>query len=75
MVSERIETIRKKFHREWLLIAVDKIDKKKTIPLTGKLLFHSPYIDEVDKKSMKYRGEALLIFSEDRFPEGMAAAF
>ena len=75
MHSEKIETIRKKFRREWLLIAVDKMDEKRTVPLTGKLLAHSPHRDEIYRKEMKYRGHTLTVFSEDGFPEGYAAAF
>ena len=75
MKSQKIETIRKKFHREWLLIAVDKVDESTTTPLTGRLLFHSPHCYEVDKKSIKYKKRALVVFSEDKFPDGYAAAF
>ena len=73
--SELIEKIRKKFHREYLLIAVDKVDEKTTTPLTGRLIFHSPHRDEVYKKMMKHRGLDFFVYSEDSFPKGMAAAF
>lgn len=70
-----IEILRKKYHKEWLLIAIEKIDKKTTIPLIGRLLAHSPRREEIDKKSMEYKKPALLVYSEDKFPEGYAAAF
>ena len=73
--SELIEKIRKKFHREWLIIAVDKFDEKTTTPLAGRLIFHSPHRNEVYKKLMKHRGFDLIVSSEDSFPKGMAAAF
>jgi len=75
MKTQKIETIREKFHREWLLIAIDKMDEKRTIPLTGRLLAHSPHRDEIYAKSSHYRGHALVVSSEDRFPKGYAAAF
>jgi len=75
MVSKKIEQIRKKFQREWLLIDVDKMDEKTTTPLTGKLLFHSPHNDEVHQVALKHRGQLLLIHSDGRFPKGYVAAF
>ena len=75
MRSEKIETIRKRYHREWLLIAVDKMDKATTTPLTGRLLAHSPHRDEIYNKEMNYKGHTLTVCSEDTFPKGYAAAF
>lgn len=75
MHSQKIEAIRKKFYREWLLIAIDKMDNKRTIPLTGHLIAHSPHRDEIYKLDMKHRGHTLTVYSEDGFPEGYAAAF
>jgi len=75
MKSQKIETIRKRYHREWLLIAIDKMDEKRTIPLTGRLLAHTPHRDEIYTKSSRYRGHALVVYSEDGFPKGYAAAF
>lgn len=74
-MSQKIEQLRKKYKREWLLIAIDKMDERTTTPLTGRLIFHSPHRDEVDKKSMKVRGHALIIHSDRAFPKGYAAAF
>ena len=70
-----IETLRKKHKKEWLLIAIRKMDKKRTIPLLGQLLAHSAHREEIDQKSMKYKKPALVVYSEDKFPEGYAAAF
>jgi hypothetical protein len=75
MKTQRIEAIREKFHREWLLIAVDDMDKSTTTPLTGRLLAHSPHRDEIYRLDMKYRGHTLTVYSEDGFPRGYAAAF
>ena len=75
MKTQGIEQMRKKFHREWLLIAVDKMDEERTIPLTGRLLLHSPHRDEVYRRELKYKGHTLTVYSEDSFPEGYAAAF
>ena len=75
MKIQKIETIRKKFHREWLLIAIDKMDKLTTTPLTGRLLAHSPHRDEIYRLDMKYKIHTLTVYSEDGFPKGYAAAF
>ena len=75
MKTQNIEAIRKRFHREWLLIAVDKMDEERTIPLTGRLLTHSPHRDEIYRKEMKCKGHTLTVYSEDGFPKGYAAAF
>lgn len=77
MKSEKIEAIKKRFHREWLLIAVDKIDESATTPISGKLLAHSPHRDEIYQKllSLKRRRNMLVECSEDRLPKGYVAAF
>ncbi len=77
MKIENIEKIKKRFHREWLLIAVDKIDEATTTPITGKLIAHSPHRDEVYRKlfSLKRRRNILVECAEDRLPKGYAAAF
>lgn len=51
MKSQKIETLRKRFHNEWLLIAVDETDEATTTPLTGRLLAHSKNRDEIYKKT------------------------
>lgn len=78
MNTLKIEAIKKKFHREWLLIAVDKIDESTTIPVSGKLIAHSPYRDEIYKKLLPLKKRdwlALVEYSEDKLPKGYAAAF
>ena len=75
MKVQEIETIRKQFHREWLLIALGKVDDGTTTPLTGRLLLHSPHRDEIYAKSKNYKKPALIVYSEDGFPKGYAAAF
>lgn len=77
MKSQRIETIKKRYHREWLLVAVNKIDESTTTPLSGKLIFHSPHRDEVYQKLLKLprKKNILVEYSEDSLPKGFAAAF
>jgi len=70
-----IEAIRKKYKKEWLLIAIDKMDKKRTVPLFGHILAHSPRRYEIDQRSMNYAKPALVVYSDDKFPKGYAAAF
>lgn len=74
MKLQRIETIRKRFRREWLLIALGEVNKNAT-PLTGHLLAHSPHRDEIYAKSKSYKRPALIVYSDNGFPKGYAAAF
>ena len=75
MKAQSIEKIRKRFKREWLLIAIDKMDRDTTTPLTGRLLAHSPHRYEIAQASIKYPKRALVVFSENNFPPGYVAAF
>ena len=75
MKSQNIESIRKKFRQEWLLIAVEKIDKTKTLPLEGRLLAHSKDRDEIYQKMLRYKHNTYLTYSEDVLPKGYAVAF
>lgn len=75
MRFQKIEDIRKKFHREWLLIAIDKMDDATTTPLTGRLLAHSKLRDEMYNEEAKHRGNTLTVYSDDDLPKGYAAAF
>ena len=68
MKSQPIDIIRKRFDREWLLIAIDRMDEATTTPLSGRLLAHSPHRAAIDRASIKYPKRALVIFSEDNFP-------
>ena len=73
--AELIEKLRKRFHREWLLIAITEMDEATTTPVRGQLLAHSPHRDEINRASQQYPKRALVVFSEDTFPPGYAAAF
>ena len=75
MKSLPIDQIRRRYKREWLLIAVEEMDEETTTPLRGCLLAHSPHRDEIDRASVRYSKPALVVFSEDTFPPGYAAAF
>lgn len=75
MKAQRIEAIRKRFHREWLLIAVREMDEATTTPRTGCLLAHSPHRQDIYERSRRYPRPALIVYSEDTFPRGYAAAF
>lgn len=77
MKTEKIETIKRRYHREWLLIAVDKVDEATTTPLSGRLVAHSPHRDEIYRKlsSFSRKAEILIEYSEDSLPKGYAAAF
>lgn len=73
--SQSIEALRARFRREWLLIAVDKLDAATTTPMQGRLLAHSPHRDELYAKERAVRGLTLTVYSEDDLPQGYAAAF
>ncbi len=77
MKTQKIEAIKKRFHREWLLIAVDKVDEATTTPISGRLITHSPHRDEVYRKlfSLPRKSDILVEYSEDGLPPGYAAAF
>ena len=77
MKSQDIKIIKKRYRREWLLIAVDKIDETTTTPISGKLIAHSPHRDEVYQKliHLSKMGKILVEYSEDSLPKGYAAAF
>ena len=75
MKKQMIDQIRKKFHREWLLIAIDEMDEATTTPRKGRLLVHSPHRHDVYERSRHYPHPALIVYSENEFPKGFAAAF
>ena len=75
MKSQSVEKIRRRFKREWLLIAIDEMDEATTTPLKGRLLAHSPHHYEIYKASVKYPKRALVVFSQDNFPPGYVAVF
>jgi len=77
MKIEKIESIKKRYHREWLLIALNKIDESTTTPISGRLISHSPHREDIYRLLLKPpKGKKLLVeYSEDTFPKGYAAAF
>jgi hypothetical protein len=77
MKTEKIAAIKKRFHREWLLIELDEVDESTTTPISGKLLFHSPHRYEVYSRLLSlHRRKAVLVEnSADSLPKGYAAAF
>ncbi len=76
MKSEPIGKIRKRFKNEWLLIAVDKMDKARTLPLTGRLLAHSPHRDEIYEEMLHHKELTLVTHCEPGvLPPGFGAAF
>ncbi len=77
MKIERIEAIKKRFHREWLLINVKEVDKSTTTPISGRLIAHSPHREDIYQMLLKPpKVKKLLVeYSEDSFPKGYAAAF
>ena len=75
MKPEPIEKIRKRYKKEWLLISVDKMDDARTVPLTGRLLAHSPRRDDIDGRALKAKGLTMSLFSEKNLPRGYELAF
>ena len=75
MKSESVEKIRERFRREWLLIVADRLDPRTQIPLTGRLLFHSPHRGDVYNRLVKAPGLTFALFSEKKLPQGYAVAF
>lgn len=72
---ESIEKIKRRYRKEWVLIALDKIDEATTTPISGRLIAHSKVRDDIYKKMMHTTGKILVMFTEDKFPKGYAAAF
>lgn len=75
MKSQPIDYIRKRFHREWLLIGVDRLDPRTQVPLRGHLLAHSPHRDEIYDRLVKAPGLTVALYSEKTLPHGYAVAF
>lgn len=74
MKSEPIQKIRKRFHREWLLIAVDEMDPSVPVLRRGHLLSHSKDRDEIYRAMMRHKELTLVAYSDDRLPAGYALA-
>ena len=75
MKSQSVSRLRKQFRREWLLIAVDHLDSRTQVPLSGRLLAHSPHRDEIYDRLVKAKGLAVAVYSETTLPQGYAVAF
>lgn len=77
MKREKIQSIKRRYDREWLLIAVDKTDEAGFAPVSGRLMAHSPRREDIYHilaKRPKAK-KVLVEYSEDSFPKGYAAAF
>ena len=55
MQTESIDRMRNRFRNEWLLIHVIDFDRKRTLPLTGKLLAHSRVKEELYPTQRRFR--------------------
>lgn len=68
-----IETIKRRYKNEWVLVEVLETDKRGE-PTKVKLLRHSKSRDEVDDALLKYRHRPTYIFYTGKFPKGYAVA-
>ena len=75
MKSQPIERIRKRFRREWVLIAVEEMDRATTRPTRGRLLAHHPNRNEIYETMLRHKGLTLVTYSDDGLPAGYAVAF
>ena len=76
MKSLLIEQIRRRYKREWLLIAIDEMDEATTRPRRGRLLAHSKNREAVYDQLLRTTAKLPLVtYSEDSPPEGYAVAF
>lgn len=75
MKSKKIEELRKPFHKEWLLIAVDEVDEATSTPSRGRLLAHSPDPLEIHKMAQKSTEPFLMTEYSEDWPEDLAACF
>ena len=73
--SQLIDRIRRRFHREWLLIAVDRVDPRTQEPIRGRLLAHSPRRDDIYDRLVNAKGLTVAVYSEKTLPQGYAVAF
>ena len=70
-----IDAIRRRYKREWLLIAIDRMDPRTQTPLRGRLLAHSPHRGEIYDRMVHARGLTTVLYSETTLPQGYAVAF
>lgn len=75
MKTQSIDKIRKRFHREWLLVSVNRMDPHTQVPISGRLLAHSPHRNEIYDRFVKARGLSVILYSEKTLPQGYAVAF
>ena len=75
MRSQAIHRLRQQFRREWLLIAVGRMDPRTQAPLTGRLLAHSPHRDEIYDQWVHAKGLTVALYSDTHLPQGYAVAF
>lgn len=73
----KIEAFKKRYHKQWLLIEIAKMDKSTTTPVSGYLMAHSPHRSEIYQQMMASPGKKpiLVEYSEDKLPKGFAVAF
>jgi hypothetical protein len=75
MKSQLIPVLRKRFRREWLLVAVDRLDPRTQVPLKGRILAHSPHREDIYNRLVKAKGLTMALYSETTLPQGYAIAF
>ncbi len=75
MKVQPIDRIRKRFRREWLLIKAEQVDPRTQVPLTGRLLAHSPRRHEIYDRLVKSKGLTFVLYSDKTLPQGYAVAF
>ena len=73
---QAIDALRRRYRREWLLIAVQRLDEASTTPTSGRLLAHSKSREEIYDRLLRTRVHLPLVtYSEDSPPKGYAVAF
>lgn len=71
MRVQPIGKLRERFKDEWLLIRVVDFDRKRTLPLTGKVVAHSKDLQELYPVGRRYTKDLILFMhSEERLPKG-----
>jgi len=71
-----IDRIRRQYKRQWLLIAVHKLDEATTTPTHGRLLAHSKDREAIYDRLLHTRVRLPLVtYSDDTPPKGYAVAF
>lgn len=75
MKSQPIAHIRRRYRDEWLLIQVERFDRRTTMPVTGRLLAHARRPEPLERKAARAKGLTYLVFGSDTLPKGYAVAF